>query len=222
MKQPPHRTLSETEQNKEILRLVNLACSQPQGSTMRQKALAQIIRMIDRKLWRESTPEYQEALQQTWLYFCRNICEANTGERYNPSQSSIITWLNNYLKRRLQDIYIKKATAEKTFVSNVKTEANGEYLDILDSLEASPDIRPLLQELINWVQMDADGTLRATHIKGHPNANCQLLILYRLSSEKSWGEISEELGIPIATLSAFYQRKCIPKIQVFCESEGYL
>src|SRR4028118_611444 len=89
-----------------LRQLVTEACSHRVGSAARQKNLTKIIRLITRKLWKENTPYYQDALQQTWVYFCQNICEGNTGEPYNPSRGSVVTWLNFYLKRRLQDFYI--------------------------------------------------------------------------------------------------------------------
>ena len=83
--------------------LVSEACEHPSGSPQRQKLLTQIIRLSASRLWRESTPYYQDALQQTWLYFCRNVCEGLTGQTYDSSYGSVITWLNAYLRRRLQD-----------------------------------------------------------------------------------------------------------------------
>jgi hypothetical protein len=208
--------------NIQLRELVDRACSHPPGHAVRQKCLTQIIRLIDRKLWREYTPGYEDALQQTWLYFCRNICEATTGERYNPDRASLITWLNNYLKRRLQDINISKSEDRQIFTPSVKSGKDGELIDVIDSIPAAPDIPPMLQDLRTWAETDADGTLTSTHIQRHPNANCQLLILRRLPPETSWKQLSQELGIGIPALSSFYQRKCIPKLHNFCESEGYV
>ncbi|MFM2303550.1 MAG: hypothetical protein RLZZ135_959 [Cyanobacteriota bacterium] len=202
--------------------LVAQACKHPPGSALRQKALTRLIRTLDRQLWREYTPGYEDALQQTWLYFCRNICEATTGERYNPDRASLITWLNNYLKRRLQDLKIDKSEDLRNFISSVKSGKDGELIDLIDSIPAAPDIPPMLQDLRTWAETDADGTLKSTHIKGNPTASCQLLILRRLPPETSWDSISKELGVAIPTLSAFYQRKCMPKLHNFCESEGYV
>lgn len=89
----------------QLKELVTQACKHPTGSVQRQKYLTQIIRLVTNKLWRETTTYYPDALQQTWVYFCQNICEGNTGEPYNSTRGSVITWLNFYLKRRLQDFY---------------------------------------------------------------------------------------------------------------------
>jgi hypothetical protein len=208
--------------DRQLRELVERACSHPPGSAIRQKALTQIIRTIDRKLWREYTAGYEDALQQTWLYFCRNICEATTGERYNPDRASLITWLNNYLKRRLQDVQIGEHQARKDFVPSQRQGEDGETIDVIDRQPAPADVPPILEELRAWAAADADGTLTSTHIKGHPQVNCQRLILRRLPPETSWEQLSKELGIAIPTLSAFYQRKCMPKLHNFGESEGYV
>jgi hypothetical protein len=208
--------------DRQLRELVERACSHPPGSAIRQKSLTQIVRTIDRKLWRESIPGYEDALQQTWLYFCRNICEATTGEKYNPDRASLITWLNNYLKRRLQDVKIGETQAKKDFVSPQYQGKDGETIDRIEQQPAPPDVPPILEELRAWAQADPDGTLTSTHIKGHPLVNCQLLILRRLPPETSWEQLSKELGIAIPTLSAFYQRKCMPKLHNFGESEGYV
>jgi hypothetical protein len=208
--------------DQQLRELVDRACSNPPGSAVRQKALTQIIRTISRKIWREYTPGYEDALQQTWLYFCRNICEATTGERYNPDRASLITWLNNYLKRRLQDVRIGENQAKHDFVPSQKQGEDGEMIDVIAQQAAPPDLPPILENIKTWAETDQDGTLAATHIKGHPNVNCQLLILRRLPPETSWEQLSKELGIGIPTLSAFYQRKCMPKLHNFGESEGYV
>src|SRR5437868_221110 len=89
-----------------LLHMLTEACKHPPGSPERQKNLTKIIRSVKNKLWKENTPYYQDALQQTWVYFCQNICEGNTGRPYDPNRGGIVTWLNFYLKKRLHDFYI--------------------------------------------------------------------------------------------------------------------
>ncbi|RCJ18166.1 hypothetical protein A6770_06200 [Nostoc minutum NIES-26] len=206
--------------------LVAQACGHSPGSPQRQKLLTQIIRLTSRRLWRESTPYYQDALQQTWLYFCRNVCEGLTGQIYDPSHGSVITWLNAYLKRRLQDFYLNQYREQVAIVTpkvrQLGSGRNSEIIDPVDNLPATPQAPPILENLEIWVKTDADGELRSTHIKGHPEVNCQVLILKRLPPEVSWKELSEKFGLPIPTLSSFYQRQCLPRLRKFAELEGLL
>ena len=104
-----------TSQN-QIQILVAEACCHPVGSAKRQKCLTQIIRQVSTQLWHETVPYYQDALQQTWIYFCQNLCEAKTGNAYDPEKAGVVTWLNAYLKRRLQDGHIAHQAAKKRTV----------------------------------------------------------------------------------------------------------
>ncbi|MEH2107846.1 sigma-70 family RNA polymerase sigma factor [Nostoc sp.] len=206
--------------------LVTEACQHSPGSPQRQKLLTQIIRLTANRLWRENTPYYQDALQQTWLYFCRNVCEGLTGQIYDSNYGSVITWLNAYLKRRLQDFYLNQNREQATTVPlRIRQSISGgtsEIIDPVDNLPASPQAPPILEDLEIWAQTDSNGELRGTYIKGRPDVNCQVLILKRLPPEVSWRELSKEFGLSIPTLSSFYQRQCQPRLRKFAELEGLL
>jgi hypothetical protein len=205
----------------ELRQLVEEACRYPPGTVPRQRLLTQIIRLVSKKLWRESTIYYQDALQQTWLYFCRNICDA-----YDPNRGTVVTWLNVYLRHRLQDAYIKmqEENARKASAS-IKQSASGDRSDIInpiDNIPASPDPPPILDNVKLWAKLDIDGDLSQTHIQGRPDVNCQILILKRLPPEVSWKELAQEYNLTVSTLSSFYQRQCIPRLRQFAQTEGYL
>jgi hypothetical protein len=205
----------------QLRHLVTEACKNPPGSPQRQKILTQIICLTNGKLWKESTPYYQDALQQTWLYFCRHICE-----NYDCDRSTVVTWLNAYLRHRLQDGYFKQQQeqirkAHGGFQQSISGNKN-DILDPVDNLAAPADIPPILDEVKVWVEKDLDGDLTGTHIQGHPYINCQTLILKRLPPEVSWKELANEFGLTVSTLSSFYQRQCLPRLRKFAEKEGYL
>lgn len=214
------------ELDEQLRYLVAQACEHPPGSKERQKLLTQIIRLTASRLWRENTPDYQDALQQTWLYFCRNICEARTGQAYDSNYGSVVTWLNAYLKRRLQDFYLSQQREQAIKVPlKIRQSGSGDNSDILDpvdNLAATPEAPPILDNVRIWAEADSQGELRSTYIKGRSDVNCQVLILKRLPPEASWKELSEEFGLSIPTLSSFYQRQCLPRLRKFAESEGYL
>ncbi|HEY9901151.1 MAG TPA: sigma-70 family RNA polymerase sigma factor [Candidatus Sericytochromatia bacterium] len=209
-----------------LRQLVTEACSHRVGSAARQKNLTKIIRLITRKLWKENTPYYQDALQQTWVYFCQNICEGNTGEPYNPSRGSVVTWLNFYLKRRLQDFYIddqkQKAKTVSPQTGQLGLGETEPTVDLIENLAANPDVPLLMEEVSRWVESDPDGELSSLHISNRPDVTAQLLILRRLPPEESWKSLAAEFNLSVSTLSSFYQRQCLPRLRKFGESEGYL
>jgi hypothetical protein len=208
-----------------LRQLVQQACSHPAGSAERQKALTRIVQLVRPKLWKENTPYYQDALQQTWLYFCHNLCEGRTGECYNPDRGSIVTWLNFYLKRQLQQFQIKEqAQQAKTVSGAVQGRSNDADAppDPVDNLPAPPDVPPLLDEVKRWVEADSSGELRRAKLANCPGLNCQALILRRLPPETNWKDLADDYNLPISTLSNFYQRQCMPRLRKFGESEGYL
>lgn len=206
--------------------LVTEARKYQAGSAERQKILTKIIRSIANKLWKENTPYYQDALQQTWLYFCQNVCEGNTGQPYDPTRSSLVTWLNFYLKKRLQDFYINNQQEKITNVV-MPSDPSGsgdtkQGIDFIETIPSPPDIPPVLDEIKQWVELDPEGELRRTHITNRPEVTCQVLIQRRLPPETSWKTLSAEFNLSISTLSSFYQRQCLPYLRKFAESQGYL
>ncbi len=212
--------------DEQLLCIIAEARKHPSGSPQRQKNLTKIIRLVGNKLWKENTPYYQDALQQTWLYLCQNICEGNTGKSYDPNRSSIVTWLNFYLKKRLQDLYINNQKEQFRTVSTPSVQLGlGETertVTLVENIPAKPEVQPLLEDVTSWVETDPDGELRRIHITNHPQVTCQVLILRRLPPETSWKTISQEFNLSISTLSSFYQRQCLPRLREFGKFQGYL
>jgi hypothetical protein len=200
----------------QIEQLVIEACSHPPGSRERQINLTKIIRLVNRELWQENTSYYEDALQQTWIYFCQNLCEGKTGQPYDRDRASVITWLNNYLKRRLQDYYINAQKQQAKIINP------SDRTDSLDKIEARSMASSLLEEVRKWVESDRHKKLRRLHIQARPEINCQVLILRRLPPPTSWRILAEEFNISPKTLSSFYQRQCLPLLREFGQSEGYL
>ena len=204
-----------------LAQFVREACEYPHGSSQRQKKLTQIIRLVNNKLWKENTVYYEDALQETWVYFCQNICEGKTAKPYDSEKASVITWLNNYLKWRLKDGYINTEKQRK-LTAPVRVDENNRIIDPVDSLPAKPNVPTILEEIENWVLQDPDNKLRQTYLDNYPQITCQLLILKRLPPEIPWKTLAEQYGISAGTLSSFYQRKCKPLLREFSKFQGYI
>lgn len=209
--------------DQELQDLVTQACQCPSGSLERQERLTLIVHRITQsgKLWKDTAPYYRDVLQKTWIYFCLNICEANTGRVYCSTEGSVITWLNGYLKWELHAARLK-VQQQQVRTAPVRSFDSDEVLDPVDSLETPPDVPPILELTQRWVETDATEELRKIHIQGYPQITCQLLILHRLPPETGWKELSEELGLGTSTLSSFYQRQCLPRLRKFGEEQGWL
>jgi DNA-directed RNA polymerase specialized sigma24 family protein len=207
----------EDNLHQRLQQLVAKALSYPPRSLQRRQTLNEIVRLVTKsgKLWQENTPCYQDALQQTWLYFCRNL------EQYNPTQGSVITWLDTYLKWRLQDSrQEQKQEKERTVFCHLPQVED--TIEPIDNLPAAPDIPLILEDTYEWVNSDPDGELARIHVKGYPNMTCQVLILRRLPPETSWRAIAQEFGVPLSTAANFYQRECLPRLRKFAQKQGYL
>lgn len=201
----------------QVLFLVAEARRHLPGSVERQKTLTKIIRLISTKIWQEDTPYYPDALQQTWMYLCQNLCERNTGEAYNPSDGSLVAWLNAYLKQRLQELYLEQIQQADTHIlkSSQVNETSNQYY-----LKANPN-SSLLEDVTRWIEADPKDELHRIYIEGHPEITCQELLRRRLSPVTSWEDLAAEFKLPISTLSSFYQRQCIPRLGEF-DQQGFL
>ena len=214
---PMKNTLVVDSLDRQLQQLVAEACSYPAKSLQRRQKLNEIVRVVTKsgKLWRENTPYYKDALQQTWLYFCRNP------QQYKPASCSVITWLNNCLKWRLQDLRSSVLKEQANTVAGPMPGTEG-TTDLVENLPASPDIPPILEETYEWVRIDPDGELTNTHVKGRHDVTCQLLILRRLPPETSWEAIAKEFNLPPSTAPNFYKRECLPRLRKFALKQGYL
>lgn len=200
-----------------LQQLVSEACSYPPRSWQRQQKLNEIVRIVMKsgRFWQKNTPYYQDMLQQTWLYFFRNV------EKYNPAQGSVITWLDRYLRWRLQD-YRQNQQEEQDRTVLTHPQTTRDSIDLIDNLPAYPEIPPILAETFEWVNADPEGDLARIHIQGYPSMTCQVLIIRRLPPETPWKAIAQEFSVPLSTLANFYRRECLPRLRNFGQKQGYL
>ena len=209
------------DKNATLSQLAKAACQHPPGSRQRQKHLTQIIRLVNRELWRENTAYYEDALQEMWIYFCQNICEGKTAKRYDPERASVTTWLNKYLKWRLRDGYIQKER-QKATKAPTQVDENQKVIDPIANLPAPSTDNSLLEKVETWVKKDPQNKLRKIYLDDYPHVTGQVLILKRLPPETPWKDLAAEYGIPAGTLSSFYQRKCKPLLREFGKYQDYI
>jgi hypothetical protein len=215
-----------------LTELIRETCTLPPRSLERQRKMNLVVKMMQqsRKIWRGGYKslnfcDYEEALQQTWLYFSRNLCEAITAkEAYNPLKGSATHWFNSYLKRRLQDIENDNSGKKAIYLpSYLQFDGNGEIVEIdpVENLPAPHVIPPWLESIEDWLNREKMRLLQI-HLRDRPDINCYTIIPFRFpTQETEWKVLSEQYTVPISTLSKFYIDKCLPQLRQFLVDEAW-
>jgi DNA-directed RNA polymerase specialized sigma24 family protein len=180
--------------------LIKKACRYSSKSLKFRHFMTEIVKtaIASGKILKNNSPDYEEALQITWLYILRNI------RTYDPnrSDSNFMRWFNSYLKWRLRDLHINRQKQQQ-------------QTDRIDNLPAPTSYDSIVPAIAYWVKTDVE--LSQISLKKHPEITCKFLILRRLLEDSSWKELAEELGVGISTLSSFYRRQCLPRLRSYCD-----
>jgi len=206
-----------------LSRLIQETCGQSPNTLERQRGLNQLVLLIQKsgKLYQDHqllSIDYEDALQKTWLYFCRNLCEAVTAKNgpYDAEKGNIFTWLNAYLKKRILDAHLASQQAKEMIVSP-RLDDQG---NIIDPVENIPNPKPsdnrankMFVKIQQWLQSQ-EKRLSRIHLRDRPEINAYVLILRRLPPEETtWETLAQEWNISRSTLANFYQRRCLPLLQ---------
>ncbi|NJO63384.1 MAG: sigma-70 family RNA polymerase sigma factor [Richelia sp. RM2_1_2] len=142
---------------------------------------------------------YNEALQLTLMEVCQKIDE------YNP-QYPVMAWVNKIFGWRFIDVKNKELTRGLTQIPKDQKSATVLCLDDINNENFLPNDISELEQLKEIIQQDSEGFLKSEYFSKYPQVNLQTILLMLLA-EKRWKEISQELGVPISTISSFYQRR---------------
>lgn len=134
---------------------------------------------------------FNEVLQQTFLEIFEKI------DDYDQNKALVMTWFQFLLDKRFND-----ACDQLLKRRRVTQEGTKVYDD--------------WEKLCNLIKQDPTGSFASTHIKNHPEASFQAICLQKFD-QKSWKDISAEWGIPVLTLSRFYQRQIQKFTPIFKE-----
>ncbi|MFL9458682.1 MULTISPECIES: RNA polymerase sigma factor [Nostocales] len=188
---------------------------QPINTTARRVALSKLICGIYRsgklycsykcKFQKVYQDIYDEALQNLFLYVCKNI------DKYDPERSEFMTWINMLLNQRFFKEAIPKILGkgreiqvESSFLENLEAlpfeESNGE-----------DDCVTAFQKIRQYIEKDPKSIFQQAYMKKYPKVNFREIAIKKWSGI-SWKEMSDEFDIPIPTLSNFYQR-CLEKFR---------
>jgi hypothetical protein len=175
------------------------------NSELRSYALTELIKAIQLsgKLCRPHTQKfssslyqtlYEEALTETFSYICLNI------DLYDPERGNqkFMSWVNFKLDKTILKCYerYKKYTRYELY----------SFQD-LEQIRQPPTTVDLAQILRDYLSQDPEQIFCTVYIRNRPDANFSTIALAKFSGQ-SWETMSEQLDIPVSTLSSFYNRWC--------------
>lgn len=181
------------------------AQSFPVNSELRTYALTELVRAIklSGRLCRPHSHQfsaslyqtiYEEAVTETLCYVCLNI------DLYDPERGNkkFINWVNFKLDKSVLKCYERHNKYAKFEIPSSPT------LEQAKQPENTPDVSQILRE---YLIQDPEKIFTTTHIRNRPDANFKTITLAKFAGQ-SWESISQQLDIPIPTLSSFYNRWC--------------
>lgn len=179
-----------------------------QASLEKQLALTKLFSELTIKIDQLPRPQtdaskyiYEEALQDTYLYICKNI------DKYDPARGSIVGWFVFILRKRKINSF---NSINWDIMSTYTYTGDGDALDIYD-IYTPVDLNPLPSEkLLAFIKEDPEKLLQRELFNRNPNASFQAILLKKIEEDKSWEEIAQEFkpGATHGPIYSFYQRAC--------------
>lgn len=220
LEQPPE----QPQLDNHLRQLAIAAQRKPKGSAARQKALTELISTLlnSRKLARPRRGQfrglyediYAEALQRLFSFVCDRI------DDYSVQKGEVLQWVNFLLSRRF---FIEASrdylpAVYKGMDARSVKRLTLDHLDQSNPSELNPQMIPSLsQEVKACLEEDPERLFGQASVADHPAANFQYIAIKRLEGY-SWQDLSDELDVPVPTLSSFYRRylaRFAPKLKAY-------
>lgn len=190
-----------------------------------------ILPEIKRRLGKELLPYYEDALPYTTKGVARNlgrlldghkeiIANANTKD-FNDTENireRFVKWVLMILRDDCRDVWRKENRREiiEVSLSTLKEDELAVYSieEPLTDME-SREFRDYIEQENQVKQKNQVKRLRECYPKNYKNCNCYELVKRRILETPSqrWKDIAKELDVPLGTVTAHWQRKCVPLLK---------
>lgn len=235
--------------DEQLKKLITEVCCYPDPSPERQKALNKLLMVIQQLpgIYQSGHQDYLEALNQTWEWVSRKVCEfevrsRSDSEGVSPSfQQSLVIWINGYLKWRIKDLYtpdskytisldrpIRNYEGDETTLLNILPDRQSPSitLDLLDLKIAQiqeVERQCLGDRIRQYIEQDEEGKLTASHPRKNPECHCQLLAMRLLLQQPAHkiADLARELNISNQTLYSHWKKNCLPLLREIGTNFGY-
>lgn len=225
--------------DKTLRQLIVQVCQHPQQSLQRRLLMNRLlIHLQQLPLGQSSHPDYLDALNRTWEWVNRSLCE-----KFDPNspnlQKRLTQWIDSYLYWRIRELYHSNSKSSGRLDIEL---FSGSSLSLIDSLPDRADFaltrsgldgyieqlerqqtQNIGEQLERYIQSDRENRLKSLHPKDYPQCNCQFLsqrLLLQYPPAK-YTQLARELGINPQTLISHWKRKCLPLLQEIVQGLGY-
>jgi hypothetical protein len=140
---------------------------------------------------------YAEAQQRLFCWISKNV------DRYDSNRGEVMTWINNKLRYIMLDVIdeLKYNTLEQVPIFSLEDLENSGKI-----IPENSEALSLSEQVINIIREDPEEKFKKTYPANQPRANFQFLCLERYEGTQ-WKVLSQELDLPVPSLSNFYQRR---------------
>jgi RNA polymerase sigma factor (sigma-70 family) len=188
----------------------------PHNSVERSRLLHYLLKDVLRsgKLYRPVNnslvylEDYEDAIQKTCLFVLRNI------DKYDPAQSSFLTWFNVHLQYRVKDIYRSRNTR------NIRVLQDSAHNPVYELPNPEPeldlDLIEVFEVFLQLIERDPEGELKheentlrgkKTHTGETYALTAQTYLLMRYRDNMTIQQIADELCIPRGSLQGSIKPK---------------
>lgn len=220
--------------------LIQDVCQHSLNSPGRRKAMNKLLLQLQNlpNLSTSSHPDFLDALNKTWLWVTKNICEQFKLDS-NSVEKRLTIWINSTLYWRIKDLDKLDSNPKISLDQPVGSEEISTLLELLaDNGITTPkrnDLDFLIEEIerkekqdiskkiADYINNDPEELLINCYPKNYPCANCQILSQRLLLKEPpdKMSHLAKDLNINNQTLNSHFKRNCLKHLQTIAKQLGY-
>lgn len=223
-----------------LISLIQEICQKEIKSSQRRKAMNKLLLELQnlKGLAQSSHPHFLDALNQTWIWLNRCICE-KFDLNSDLIEIRLVQWINSYLYWRIKDLYKLQSKHNKSLdeliddhegktllyhlsETGITTPTRNDLDFLIEEIERK-EKQDISKKIADYINNDPEELLINCYPKNYPCANCQILSQRLLLKEPpdKMSHLAKDLNINNQTLNSHFKRNCLKHLQTIAKQLGY-